>query len=538
VADLSNQDIILPQGGMYLSGPQGAVPAGRARFMVDVLVDRPGEIRARGPFTPATGWLVPDAEPNLIAAVKNPQGVQRVLLQQMDGKLQIADASGTLQQLYTSGTATNATMQATRFFWDVKPNLAGGVFITHMDYTASARKYSRYEYRGGTAFDTGPGGAGKRLTNLPSGTADTVTFAGGTALTSAHIGCMLYAGPAAGQLRPVGWIYDVPTATTARILTPYYLADGAAGLTWLYAIMPFHNAVPHIVGQGTVTTVSGSAVVTGSNTKFVAGEVAAPSYLYRERDGALIGTVLSIQNDTALTLTVNAFQVVTNEPYYIVKNLNTETGIVGYLSNGTTINTEVSTFRHLPGAWTDTWAGRQWDANRPHPSGGRIDLNTVWYSDKNRMHVVDRVQGSGSYVVVGDAESMSDEIVNIVGTSGGLVIMKRRATFLIPQRDRPFIPQLLVGDGMLNPNSYVKYRDGVVWAGFEGVWYFDGNSVENLVADSLGAEYTRQINALLQNVSNYVSSSSASPVLMTHGDHVWINLKALAVNSRVFIRRP
>ncbi len=535
--ELTPFPLLPPNGGMILAGPEGQVPPGAARYIVDGLVDRAGEIRQRGPIKVAGSFPQYDLNnPTIITSTRTPRGDLRFLIGYQGGMTRVYDANGVFLGSPGSGQPVGDFQ-----YLDAKPNLAGGVFISQVQQPNNNRKMSRAEWRGGYGLEAGVGGgAAKRLTNLPSAASDTVNFAGGTALTTAHIGCFLWSGPLSTTMVPVGWIYDVPTATSARILTPFYNGSGAAALTHAYLIQPLHLHQPLIFGQGTISTLTTSTTVTGSNTKFAQASnlVAGTYHVYRQRDSLYIGLVSAFNNDNSITLSANAAAKMDNEQYYITNAKGTDSGGWGYLSNGLTISTEFSYYHQLPGAWTAVYAGRQWDAVRVHPQGGREDLNTVWYSEKNRMLVTDRVPGSGQYIVVGDSASMQDEIQNIEGTRGGLVVWKKGSTFLISQKNPPFsaVP-LVTDDGILNPSAYTRFRDGVVWAGYKGVWYFDGSSVQNIVAESLGAEYPRMISNLIAN-GDGLGNDVIQPTVHTHGDHVWVNLKATAPSMGLYIRRP
>lgn len=516
--------------------PQGMNLSNKT-YMVDLLVDNPGQVRQRGPIQIAVTFPTLTAEPVLITATKNPAGLLRFLIIQIDGVVRICDATGAQITSHAAGIAMSSTMAATRLSWDAKPNLAGGVFISHMDY-GTTRKFSRAEWRGGVTVDNGPGGAGKRVTNMPDAVNDIVTFVG-TALTTDAIGCFLWAGGSVTTMVPLGWIYDVPSTTTVRISKPLYRSDGVAALTNAYVISPLHLHAPPFIGQGTISSLTTSAVVTGANTKFSQAELVGAGFtlVCREATSQSIGSMASVQGDTALTLGANAGAAFNNELYYIVRYELVETGIWDYLVNGLTVNTAFDFVRAVPGCWTTTYAGRQWDAARVNMTNLRQDLNTIWYSDNGRMLITDRVPGSGSFVVVGDAGSMSDEILNIAGTADGLIIWKRNSTWIINAKNPPFRATLLAADGILNPNSYAYWKGGLVWGGFQGIYYFDGQTVENIVEQSMGQEYKRIIGNLTRNVANY-TTSSAWPQLMVQGDHVFVNLKAVNTNSGIYIRRP
>ena len=69
-------------------------------------------------------------------------------------------------------------------------------------------------------------------------------------------------------------------------------------------------------GAGTITATTGSATVTGTSTSFLT-QVKAGNILKRLSDGAIIGTVQTVTNNTSVTLTANATNAITSGAYTI-----------------------------------------------------------------------------------------------------------------------------------------------------------------------------------------------------------------------------
>jgi hypothetical protein len=96
---------------------------------------------------------------------------------------------------------------------------------------------------------------------------------------------------------------------------------------------------------------------------------------------------------------------------------------------------------------------------------------------------------TGNKITIGSGDDRA-EIVASAGTTSGLLFFKNNATYILTGKSPSnFQVSKLLDDGAVSARSVTAYKSGVIWAGFKGIYYFDGSSVTNLVEDSLGEQY-------------------------------------------------
>ena len=151
----------------------------------------------------------------------------------------------------------------------------------------------------------------------------------------------LKAGVIAQQLEVALWQGDTAsgTANLARFDGLIKLIDAAKTV----------QAANVFVGSGTATSTTGAATVAGVGTAFTT-EFAVGDKLYTNA-GVLIGTVLSIQNDTGLTLTANGAVAITGATYEnFPKTAQTASGSATPILAATGI-TQANVFAILTSVW-------------------------------------------------------------------------------------------------------------------------------------------------------------------------------------------
>lgn len=319
----------------------------------------------------------------------------------------------------------------------------------------------------------------------------------GTAWTTALEGCYLYI-TSGGTPKLVGLV-DRVTSTTALVLKRGAIFTAAA-------------AVPNFVTsrrtalrvyKGRITTNTGSAVVVGANTKFATSgpngtgtafltTAGSCNTLFRASDGAFVGTVTSVQNDTTLTLTGNAAIAMTNESYYLDSTLQT------YAAN----NVQTPYFA---ATCAEYFSNRYWYggivANDWVSGMATFDPSNQLYAYNGQNSVAFSALGEPEFL---DLDPVSGDIINIPpgpnadsvrglkATRGGLVVFRTYDTSLITGYSPDTFRLIkIVDDGVTSSSVLKTYKDGVIWAGNRSVWYFDGTRVIDLLSNKLARFYRR-----------------------------------------------
>ncbi len=333
----------------------------------------------------------------------------------------------------------------------------------------------------------------------------------GTAWTNALEGCYLYIQNATfGAKTYVGQVDSVISATSIRLKKG--AQETSAANTPYFKAARFPTA---IVYKGRITTSTTSAVVVGAGTKFVTSGPAGSGALYltynaaatifRYSDGAYVGKVSTVTNDTTLTLAANAAINMSNEEYYLLINSGPGT-------NGTV---EAGTGAPFSASCVEYWAGRFWygapaaqdygllgtgaggSQYSPYynnaPLASFTSPNGLIFSKKDEPEYLDLDPASGDILKLPNGAS-ADGIRGLCATRGGLVVFRLNDTFLITgYSPDTFRAIKLVDDGTNFNQSYKPYKDGVVWAGRKSIWYFDGSRVVDLLQKKLKRFYRRTV---------------------------------------------
>lgn len=495
----------------------------------DVIVDTNGVLRNRGAFSSFTADSFTGFRPVGMAQIStNPLYNGGALLALFETGTNRNFFYGTsvsaltgFAKLTVTGTAAsgvNAFIDATAF---VVPSFAklpndGGVFGAFQDYRAY-NNWGQPFLWGGNAVTTSDTSAGTAASTVGS-----KAIAGvGTAWTTALQGCYLFITSGASA-RYVGQV-DQVTSTTAITLKKCAIQTVAAGIPFFKtARLPMY-----MVYKGRITTSTTSAIVVGANTKFNSSgpggsaslwmTFSAGASVYRYFDGGYIGQVTSVQNDTTLTLTGNAALALTNEEYFIIPN-----NIVGmYLMNSAPSSA-------FTGTCVEQYSDRYWvgciGANDPaikstglyHNSvvtAPFIASNSIMFSKKNDPECWDLDPVAGDILKI-PAGTSPDMIRGLCSTRGGMVVFRGFDTFLlVGYSPETFRIIKLIDDGVFCTASYAPYKDGVVWAGRNSIWYFNGTTVIDLLSNKVKRFYQRSNDSAL-------ASSAAPPGLTVSNDSI------------------
>lgn len=474
-------------GGMNAAFPAAEIADTEAAYLQDALVDLPGVMRSRGPIQKvvgAAGTTVGEFFSGLAVAL-NPAGALRILGlagNNAAGKalLWSNDLTSTVAISWPYFLpASPASSAANAFRWfDSKPALNGGTFVGTSNTLSTSPEQVLAFWRGGNkaVYNTGTvtftkGGAtlsGSGTSWLANVTNGMFVFAQSTDYPTkyAYLGTVLSV--------------NADNSITMEKPIPY------AGTTVSYFICPLRGILPRVV-KGRITCETGSTTVTGGATKFKSQGLNVGSWdLYRSSDMTWIGKVSSVTSDTSLTLNANAAVALVDELYVAMR--------ADWLTASDPLETAITTnSTNRVGFLSAVYAGRQWFAN----NGSSFDKTyRVWFSDPTDFEGLDLSQ-DGDWFPITSTTDAPEPIKALVPTYNALLVFKDTETFAIyGASPASFSPKKLEDDGTLSAMSVQPYGGGAVWAGRQGIWYYDGVSAKNILADKLGIIWKNSVAAI------------------------------------------
>ena len=449
-------------GGMDQAAPVHMLPDSKARWIIDGLVDRPGIVHQRGKLR---GTEINNNPPWGLANVWTPDNQLRLAAHFSDSSTSngftFLDHNNAV--LGTYAYTFNYTNSGFPSIWNANPALKGpGMLMSWATWlsgesTGSARGMGYW--RGGSKADYTTG-----TITCVRGSAS-VTGAGTTWSSNVVPGMFVFRDNGGGTFRYLGVVKTVNsnTSITLEAISPM---DAPAASN--YKITSIRGLSPrHIVGR--ISGNSGQNIVNGTGTKFrqiTAGNVYS---LYRLRDGLYLGDINTINSDTQLVLNQNipAGGEVANDKYVAIK---IDDGFAVMNPNLPTI--------------TATWKGRQFYANK---AGDQDGQTRIWYSDIGDFEGLD-MSTDGWNLDVPSTGSHPTPILALLPAKDFLLIFKEQEVFILKGSVDPasWSIEILTEHGTLCPMSVINYNDGAIWASDEGIFYYDGQSLKNIVEDSLG----------------------------------------------------
>lgn len=459
--------------GMNVAADSQNLEDNEARYMQDILLDRAGEQRRRGPLNPRPGLATFGDKGSGIVQTLDPNGANRVAVLHGDGSNAFL---GTLSDLFSTKTdltlpTTLPTTPPTNPYSIVSVGQAvgGGALIGISDKYGSPTSQILALWRGARKANYSTGTASvTRGTKAVTGSA---TVWG----TNAEAGMALFATTADPYTNVyIGTVLSVNTNTSITLEDPaLHTVSGG-----VYTLQSLRGLNPK-VQRGRITCDVASTAVTGATTKFRdQGMTTGVWQLYRLSDLAFIGKVTTVTNNTSITLAANAAISMANESY------------VAYRVDGdfsmSTLGATDPTNRKV-GFMTTSYAERQWFANR----GSSNDETTrVWFSEPTDPEALDLSPADGDFVNVGTTRGAPTPIRGIASAYNALLIYKENETYALRGTSRSsFAVQKLTDDGTLGGMSIQPYAGGVIWAGRDGVYFYDGIQPENVTQGKLGDYY-------------------------------------------------
>jgi hypothetical protein len=463
--------------GMNTALPPQEIQDTEARYLQDILLDYPGLVRRRGPVQAASGFPTFSTKISGIAHALNPQGQSRLCVMHGDtsnGYAGMVNSTFTGFTDYTWNGALPTAPTANPYrIVDTKAALNGGTFIgTSSSYNANAPVQNLAWWQGGISPDYTTG-----TLSVTRGST-TVTGSGTAWLSNVTVGMFLFTNTDDPYTLAYQGIVTSVVSDTQLILGDVALYTATAKA---YKLTSFRGFSPRVV-KGRITTSTASTTVTGANTKFSANNLAVGTWtLYRASDLSFIGKVSSVANDTGLTLAANAAKALNNERY-IAYRADEDTGI-STLSSAAKV-----------GFLTSTFASRQWYAN----NGQDFSLTSrVYFSDASHPMAVDMDAFAGDFINVASTSGVNSSIKQIAAAYNALLVFKENETFGIFGSDpTTFSVKKIEDDGTLSAMSVQPYGGGVIWAGRQGIHYYNGIQAENITAGKLGNYYKNMLRQL------------------------------------------
>lgn len=481
--------------GMNVALPAQEIADTEARYIQDALLDFPGLIRRRGPMRPVSGVATLPRKATGLVVTINPAGNDRY------GALTGDVANGYLSALaddlasvvdltWPHSLPTDPAFGSATAYRLVhaRPGSRGGTWIgTASDYSRNPN-HALALWKGGNKADYSTG-----TISVARGSA-TVTGVGTTWVGNAVPGMFLFASTDAPDLATdtlIGTVLAV-NSNTQIILdagSPYPITAKA------YALRSIRGFIPK-VSKGRITADTASTTVSGGATKFVSQGLGTGSWnLYRANDMSWIGKVASVQSEIGLTLAANAAVAVADQQYIAIRS--------DWAAADKSIDLTGSV--NKVGWLNAIFAERQWYAN----NGAAFDKTyRLWFSDTLDPECVD-LSADGDWIPISSTSDIPEPIRGICPTYNALLVFKENETFgVFGNSPSSFSARKLEDDGLLSTMSIQSWGAGAVWAGRDGIYFFDGITVTNLTQNKLGDVWknsTRSIDPLRHRMWSMVT---------------------------------
>ena len=503
--------------GLNQSGSGVSIPEDFVRWGQDILFDRNGLLRRRAPHTvfpvynqaatpTVTQFSVAGERVVSAFSTLNPLG-QRIsgmlVTNNVTSRILFLDANnrGTHNTAGFNTVSTVIPMPQDAVF-DVKNASTTGMWLSFLEqgysYVSSGNDYAQYYWRGGCGVET---------TYTPSATTFTVTGASfGKDITFAANnniiptpGMFVFLSTAAGIEYYAGTVLSASATSITlekNMIRPLYGTAANVSLITLLgagAIIKTYNVRPFIKnhGRGLISGVTGASQVMVSGTAGsdaeghwksanIDGAVGNQWALYRANDGAWLGDVLSVADNTTLTMNATFF------PTTAITLKADEYTARPYTTATISANITGRSVTNVAGIFTATYAGLQWYGN----AGDTTNRNRIVFSAYNDPESVDLSANDADSIIIPGLSEMR----GLATSSSGLIIFMADKTYRLRGNSRfNFSLEELYPEGCLSSMSIVEYGGGVFWASKTGIFLFDGTTVRNLSKDNLGLYYPESI---------------------------------------------
>jgi len=470
-SSLLTQEFPPAPGGINKALPANEIADTEAQYIQDALVDYPGLCRRRGPVEGVTGLPALSHPGTGIAMTLDPAGVDRYAVlngTSSNGYFSVLSSDGSswvnlawphaLPTDPDSGSSTSYRIVDSRAALDF-----GAMVGVSTAYDSSGPNQALAFWAGGTYANYSTG-----TISVTRGSS-TATGSGTSFTTNVSPGMWLFANtddPYSNALIGVVLAVVSNTQLTLKSPSPYTATAKSFTLQALRGIAPK-------VSVGTITVDTTSKNVNGGDTKFHAQGLTSGNWdIYRQSDMTWVGTVDtgSTVTDTSLMLKANAAIAMADEAY-IALRADSDYNLV------TTASTQ------KVGFLTGVYAQRQWFAN----NGAQYEKTyRLWFSDDVDPEALDLTE-DGNWIPINSTGDIQEPITALATAYNALIVVKETETFGVFGTDpTTFEVRKLEDDGTLSGMSVQQFGGGVIWAGRQGIHYYDGIQVQNLTELKLG----------------------------------------------------
>src|SRR5579884_333275 len=450
--------------GMNLALPAQELADTEAVYIQDGLVDNPGITRRRGPVRQVTGIFNLSRPGTGLLMALNPLGIDKYAVLNGDGSngyftVGSDDLTTSTDLTWPHPLPTNPGGGSPYRIVDAKPALNGGLMV------GVSSAYDSNAPNQGLAFWMGANKANYAAGSITVARGSTAVTAPSGFLANVAPGHWIFATTDEGYTSTLlGFVKTVnnDTSLTLSQPSPYNVTAKAATFQALRGLAP-----RVVTGRLTVDTTS--TTVTGGATKFISQGLNTGTWqIYRASDMAFVGKVASVQSEIALTLTANAAIALADDSYVALR-ADSDWNIA------TTANVNKVGFLNA------TYAGRQWYAN----NGAEYDKTSrLWFSETDDPESLDLSAFDGNWDDVVSSSTVNEPMRAIAPSNTGLIVLKENEAWIITGNSpSTFTPKKLEDDGAMSGMSVQQYGGGVIWAGREGIHFYDGIQVRSLTSD-------------------------------------------------------
>jgi hypothetical protein len=466
-------------GGSNLALPQHELDDTEARLIQDGLVDRPGEVRRRGPVRGVSGIAAFTNKATGFAISLDPLGTDRYAVLNGDGSngyfSVLSDDLTTKVDLAWPHPLPAAPPVSPYRIVDSKPSLKSGTMVgVSSAYDANDPNQGIAWWRGGWRANNSTG-----TITVARGSA-AVTGSGTSWLSTITPGMWLFANTDEGYTNTlIGVVMEIASndSLTLAEVSPYAITAKTVTFQALRGLYPR-------VTKGRITTATNSTTVNGGKTRFLAQLMNSGTWqIYRQSDFAFVGKVASVASETSLTLAANAALDLSDEEFIAIK-ADADWSIEN------TGNTSKVGFLNA------VYAERQWYANL----GAQFaKTSRVWFSDTNDAEALD-VAEDGDWIEVTSTAMVNEPIRALMPAYNNLMVFKENETFgIFGSSPSQFAVKKIHDDGALSGMSVQPWGGGAIWAGREGIHFFDGIQVTNLTQQKLGDVWKNSVRSFDPN---------------------------------------
>ena len=512
--------------GMNQAAPGTLIPESFVRWSQDVLFDRAGLLRRRGPFEEFQTYL--ETTPNTrteydptsasadhervlgVFSTYTPSGVVRIGM-----LVHITTSSGTQSSVIRVfddyftylGEEVLPFIIPRLSIVNAKPALGGGLWVSVASDPADSGTHYQFFWRGGynkvaslsCVFDqhtyTANDGPFHSAPHVHGTYNKEISVSSPATAAGLHEGQFVYTTDG----KYIGTIASVNTSSTPNTFTlekypfvwdltvthnhvgPSGGELGTATLTqnlYICSVRPYE----HFHGRGLLSTTADNApdIVSGDPGTSAEGHwlsaQVANYYVYRSSDNAFLGKVNTVTANNDADFVQECGIKIEGEEYVMKPIVSTD------LTNGFKVSSRNP--YSFAGLYTAVYAGYQWYGNLANDDQ---NTNRVVFSAAHDREAVDLSRDAADSIIFPGKSKFR----GLGASASGLLVFLEDRTYILRGNDRVnFSVEQLVPEGCLCPTSIVEYGGGVFWAGKSGIMYFDGASVRNLTKDNLGLYYT------------------------------------------------